>query len=80
MPLTTRFLFAVMLESKSDPFSRSTDDIWLTCVFVKIWVTQSQNPHPLKIAKGAAPRVKIKNKIKNKSKSKAFIVDVWVRQ
>jgi hypothetical protein len=34
-----------------------------------------QNPHPLKNAKGAAP------KIKNESKSKkALIVEVWVAQ
>jgi hypothetical protein len=52
MPLTTRFLFAVMLESKVDPSSRGTDDIWSNCVFVKIWVTQSSKPAPFENRKG----------------------------
>jgi hypothetical protein len=61
MPLTTRFLFAVMLESKSDPFSRSTDNIWLNCVFVKIWVTQSSKPAAFENRKGCGTQSQKQN-------------------
>jgi hypothetical protein len=57
MPLTTRFLFEVMLEAKIDP-----------CVIDKIRLRINQNPHPLKITKGAAPRVK-KRKTGSKAKT-----------
>ena len=56
MPLTTRFLFEVMLESKIDP-----------CTIDKFGLHRDQNPHPLKITKDAPPRVK--NKTNGKSKT-----------
>jgi ribosomal protein S30 len=56
MPLTTRFLFEVMPESKIDP-----------CAIDKFGLHRDQNPHPLKITKDAPPRVK--NKTNGNSKT-----------
>ena len=44
----------------------------MNCVIDKFGLHSDQNPHPLKITKGAAPRVKIKtNQNQNKSESKS---------
>jgi len=58
MPLTTRFLFEVMPESKINP-----------CLIDKFGFHSDQNPHPLKIHKGCGTQSQKQIKIKNKSET-----------
>jgi hypothetical protein len=65
MPLTTRFLFEVVLEAKIDP-----------CVIDKFRLRITKTRTLSRAQRGAAPRVKIKSK----SKAKALIADLRVTQ
>jgi hypothetical protein len=73
MPLTTRFLFEVMLGAKIDPFIRSRVNLVELRNRIKFGPHSDQKPAPFENHKGCGTQIQNQKqvKVKNKSKSKS---------